>query len=71
MSRKTPREQQAQRDIGRARTLVSRVRGLSPDEAADALESRASQVNVSLHAAALAVLASSPTDELLTDGASS
>jgi hypothetical protein len=71
MSRKSPREQQTQRDIGRAQTLVSQVRGLTPDEAAHALESRASQVQVSLHAAALAVLATSPTDDLLTDGASS
>lgn len=70
MSRKTPRQQQTQRDIGRAQTLVSRVRGLTPDEAAVALESRASQVQVSLHAAALAVLATSPTDDLLIDGPS-
>jgi hypothetical protein len=40
-------------------------------EAAEALKGRASEVEVSLHAAALAVLATSPTDVLLIDEPSS
>jgi hypothetical protein len=71
MARKNPREQQTHRDIQRAQTLVSQVRGLTRDEAAEALKGRASEVEVSLHAAALAVLATSPTDVLLTDAPSS
>lgn len=71
MGRRNPREQQAHRDIERARTLVSRRRGLSAQEAADALHGRATEVRVSLHAAALAVLATSPIDELLSDGSAS
>jgi hypothetical protein len=71
MARTSPREQQTHRDIQRAQTLVSRVRGLTTDAAAEALKGRASEVEVSLHAAALAVLATSPTDKLLTDAPSS
>ena len=59
-------------DTPRHRTSADarlRVRGLSPDEAAVALENRASQVQVSLHAAALAVLdhlaGRRPADRLL------
>ncbi len=62
---KSPHEQQTSRDVDRARSLVSRARGLPPDESAEALRRRAAQSGISLHAAALAVLSDSPTDELL------
>jgi hypothetical protein len=62
---KTPHEQQTSRDVRRAAGLVSRVRGLSSVESAEALRDRASQSGISVHAAALAVLSASPTDELL------
>jgi hypothetical protein len=62
---KSPHEQQTSRDVHRAQSLVSRVRGLDPDESAEALRHRASRSGISLHAAALAVLSASPTDELL------
>jgi hypothetical protein len=65
MAGKSPHEQQTSRDVHRAETLVSDVRGLSTDEGARALRRRAAQCGVSLHAAALAVLSASPTDELL------
>jgi|1186.fasta_scaffold1119698_1 hypothetical protein len=64
MAGKDPHEQQTSRDVHRAQSLVSRVRGLSSDESARALRHRASQSGISLHAAALAVL-SAPTDDLL------
>jgi hypothetical protein len=62
---KKPHEQQTSRDVHRAESLVSRVRGLDPDESARALRHRGSQSGISLHAAALAVLSASPADELL------
>ena len=65
MAGKDLREQQTSRDVHRAQSLVSRVRGLSTDESARALRRRASQAGISLHAAALAVLSASPTDDLL------
>jgi hypothetical protein len=65
MSGKSPHEQQTSRDVRRAESLVSRVRGVSTDEGAEALRHRASESRISVHAAALAVLSDSPTDELL------
>ena len=65
MAGKDSHEQQTSRDVHRAQRLVSRVRGLSTDESARALRHRASQSGISLHAAALAVLSASPTDDLL------
>jgi AmiR/NasT family two-component response regulator len=62
---KSPHDQQTSRDVHRAEGLVSRVRGLSTDESAEALRERACESGISLHAAALAVLSTSPTDELL------
>ena len=67
MARKNVQEVQENRDVDRAQSLVSRVRGLSRSESAAALRRRASEIGVSLHAAALAVLASSPVDDLLVD----
>jgi hypothetical protein len=66
MTRDRHHEQQTSRDVHRAEVLVSRVRGMSVDESAGALRRHASACGVSLHAAALSVLATSPTDELLT-----
>ena len=71
MARTSPHEQQTHRDIRRARTLVAQVRGWTTHEASEALEKRASEGEVSIHAAALAVLATSPTDVLLTHEPSS
>lgn len=66
MIRRSPQEQQEARDVRRAQLLVSQARGLTTNQSASALRARASQTAVSLHAAALAVLATRPTDELLT-----
>jgi len=67
MGRGNPYERQTSRDVQRAVALVSRVRGLTADESVEALEERATHTGVSIHAAALAVMATSPTDELLID----
>lgn len=64
---KSPHELQPSRDVRRAENLVSRVHGLSTHESAEALRGRAGDCGISLHAAALAVLSASPTDELLLD----
>ncbi len=66
MGRSSAHEQQTNRDVERAVALVSRVRGLTTSQSTDALRDRASHTGVSVHAAALAVLATRPTDELLT-----
>lgn len=62
-------ERQTSRDVQRAVSRVSRVRGLTTDESTEALRGRAVRTGVSVHAAALAVMATSPTDELVTSGA--
>lgn len=64
---RSPHERQTRRDVRRAVELVSRVRGMSASESARALDRHASRTGLSVHAAALAVMATSPTDELLTD----
>jgi hypothetical protein len=66
MARSNPEERQTEREIQRAAALVSTVRGLDTDQSADALRDHAAAQGVSLHAAALAVLATEPTDRLLT-----
>jgi hypothetical protein len=65
MARMTSDELQTRREIRRAEALVSSVRGLDTDRGAAALRHRATAEGVSLHAAALAVLATEPTDRLL------
>ena len=65
MARTTPDELQTRRDIRRAEALVASVRGLDPARGGAALRHRAAAEGVSLHAAALAVLSTEPTDELL------
>jgi hypothetical protein len=64
---KSPHELQPSRDVRRAQRLVSRVHGLTTDESAEALRGRAGDCGISVHAAALAVLSASPTDELLLE----
>jgi hypothetical protein len=56
---------QASRDVRRAQELVAHVCRLDRARSARELRRRAATSGVSLHAAALAVLATSPTDELL------
>ncbi len=65
MIRKSPEELQTAQDISRAEFLVALARGLSREESAEALKYRAATEGLSLHAAALAVLTTEPTDELL------
>ena len=48
---------QADREVARAEALVGEVYGLGPDEACSALRDEAAATGVSLHAAALAVVA--------------
>jgi hypothetical protein len=48
---------QADREVERAETLVAELFGLSPDAASAALRDEAAATGVSVHAAALAVVA--------------
>jgi hypothetical protein len=66
MSRSRPRDEQTSRDVQRAMALVSEVRRLTTDESGQALRNRAAETGVSVHAAALAVMATSPADDLVT-----
>lgn len=65
MPRRKSDDPQASRDVRRAQELVAHVCRLDRDRSARELRHRAAASGVSLHAAALAVLATSPTDELL------
>lgn len=67
MRRRRPHDQQSEADVRRAQHLVATARGCSLREGADALHARASDLGVSLHAAALAVLTTRPVDPLLRD----
>ena len=53
---------QACRDVYRAEVLLARLRGFTREDAADALNNHASMLGVSLHAAALGVLATTPSE---------
>jgi hypothetical protein len=65
MARRSPEELQDRRDIRRAQVLLGLARGISSAESAGMLQHRAAVERISLHAAALEVLASSPTDDLV------
>jgi hypothetical protein len=65
MPRRKSDDPQATRDVRRAQELVAHVCRLDRDRSARELRRRATTSGVSLHAAALAVLATGPTDELL------
>ncbi len=67
MRRRHPHDPQSEADVRRAQRLVATTRGCSQREGADALHARASDLGVSLHAAALAVLTTRPVDPLLRD----
>jgi hypothetical protein len=56
-------ELQPTRDICRAVFLIALAQGLTRDQSAEVLRYRAAAQGLSLHAAALAVLAPKPTDE--------
>lgn len=60
-------DQQSEADVRRAQRLVATTRGCTLREGADALRARATDLGVSLHAAALAVLTARPVDPLLHD----
>jgi AmiR/NasT family two-component response regulator len=55
-------EVQADREVERAEGLVAEVFGLGPEQAASALRDEAAATGVSVHAAALAVVANWATD---------
>lgn len=65
MIRRDPEELQTRQDICRAEFLVALARGLSREGSAEALRNRARAQGLTLHAVALAVLSTEPTDELL------
>ena len=65
MTTPDPEELQATQEIRRAAVLVALAQGRSVDESAELLRFRAGVQGRSLHAVALAVLFSEPTDELL------
>lgn len=67
MRRRRSHDHQYEADVRRAQHLVATTRGCTLHEGADALRSRASDLGVSLHAAALAVLTTRPVDPLLRD----
>lgn len=63
MARKSPEQLQNRRDIRRAEVLLGLARGLTGAESAGMLQHRAATECISLHAAALEVLAAGPTGE--------
>jgi hypothetical protein len=65
MARRSPEELQDRRDIRRAQVLLGLSRGISSAESAGVLQHRAAVERISLHAAALEVLAAGPTDDLV------
>jgi hypothetical protein len=67
MRRRRPYDQQSEADVRRAQRLVATTRGCTLREGAEALRARATDLGVSLHAAALAVLTARPVDPLLRD----
>jgi hypothetical protein len=62
-----PHELQRRRDICRAEFMLSLASGLARDASVEALRYRAAAAGLSLHAAALAVLSTGPTEQLLID----
>ena len=56
-------DDQAHRDVHRAEVLVARTRGITDVQSAAALRRQAAENEVSLHAAALAALSTTPPDE--------
>jgi hypothetical protein len=67
MTREDVDELRTRQDICRAEFMVALTWGLARDASAEALRYRAAAEGVSLHAAALAVIATEPTEQLLTD----
>ncbi|GAA4929530.1 hypothetical protein GCM10023204_41520 [Actinomycetospora succinea] len=62
-----PHDLQKRRDICRAEFMLSLASGLAREASVEALRYRAAAAGVSLHAAALAVLSTEPTEQLLMD----
>ena len=60
-------EPQKRRDICWAEFMLSLASGLAREASVEALRYRAAAAGVSLHAAALAVLSTEPTEQLLMD----
>ena len=54
-------------DVRRAEHRVATARGLTVHQGATVLRARAGELGVSVHAAALAVLAAAPLDDVLRD----
>lgn len=64
MARKNPHERQDTRDVERAARMIADVYGLTGAQGFQALGDRATRSGISLHAAALAAVSTSPRDEL-------
>lgn len=62
-----PHELQRRRDICRAEFMLSLASGLAREASVEALRHRAAAAGVSRHAAALAVLSTEPTEQLLIE----
>lgn len=62
-----PHELQRRREICLAEFMLSLASGLARDASVEALRYRAAAAGVSMHAAALAVLSTAPTEQLLID----
>lgn len=67
MIREDPHEMPRRRDICRAEFMLALASGLAHDASVEALRYRAAAAGVSLHAAALAVLSTEPTEQLLIE----
>lgn len=64
MARKNPHERQDERDVERAARMIADAQGLTSAQGFHALGDRAVRADISLHAAALAAVSTSPRDEL-------
>jgi hypothetical protein len=64
MTRKNPHERQDERDVERAARMIADAHGLTSAQGFHALGDRAAHAGISLHAAALAAVSTSPRDEL-------
>lgn len=68
MRRRSSADPQRTSDVRRAESRVAVARGLTIHQGATVLRARAGELGVSLHAAALAVLAAKPVDDALRGG---
>lgn len=64
MARKNLHDRQDRRDVVRAARMIADAHGLTGAQGFQALGDRAARSGISLHAAALAAVSTSPRDEL-------